>query len=95
MSHRLVNAAKSVTALHVTSASDVIILFSQDAMVYGSGTEILVEVALPQDLIVDNDVENETANAIHAVMQGLLPEAYVQCKVYPFGTDRGYQATGI
>jgi hypothetical protein len=92
--NRLVNAAKSITALHITDASDLIILFSQDAMIYGTGTEVLVEVDLPQDLIVDNGVENETANAIHAVMQGFLPDAYVQCKVYPFNTDRGYHATG-
>lgn len=93
--NRLVNAAKSVKALQINSASDLIILFSQDAMVYGLGAEILVEVDLPQHLIVDNDVEQKTADAIHAVMRGLLPEAYVQCKVYPFGTERGYRSTGM
>jgi hypothetical protein len=93
--NRLVNAAKSVIGLQVNSASDLIILFSQDAMVYGLGAEILVEVNLPQHLIVDNDVETRTANAIHAVMQGLLPDAYVQCKVYPFDTERGYRASGM
>jgi hypothetical protein len=93
--NRLVNAAKSVPALRVNSASDLIVLFSQDAMVYGVGAEILIEVDLPQHLIIDDDVETTTANAIHAVMQGLLPEAYIQCKVYPFSTERGYRATGM
>jgi hypothetical protein len=92
---RLVNAARSVAALHVSGPDDLIILFSQDAMVYGLGTVILIEVDLPRDLITDSDVENETAEAIHAVVQGLLPNAYVQCKVYPYGTDRGYQVTGM
>jgi hypothetical protein len=93
--NRLVNAAKSIAALQVSSASDLIILFSQDAMVYGAGAEILVEVDLPQYLIGDNDVEQQTADAIHAVMRGLLPDAYVQCKVYPFDTERGYRTTGM
>jgi hypothetical protein len=93
--NRLVNAAKTVTALQVNDASDLIILFSQDAMVYGLGSEILVEVDLPKHLIVDADVETRTANTIHTVMQGMLPEAYVQCKVYSFDTERGYRATGM
>jgi len=92
--NRLVNAAKSIAALKVNSPSDLIILFSHDAMVYGVGAEILVEVELPENLIVDGDVENQTANAIYTVMQGLLPDAYIQCKVYPFSTERGYRATG-
>lgn len=92
--NRLVNAAKSVASLKIGGPSDLIILFSQDAMVYGLGAEILVEVDLPQHLIADDDVENQTAAAIHAVLQGLLPDAYIQCKVYPFRTDRGYRATG-
>lgn len=92
--NRLVNAVKSVPALQVNNADDLIILFSHDAMVYGVGAEILVEVDLPEHLVVDDDVESRTANAIHAVMQGLLPEAYIQCKVYLFSTDRGYRATG-
>jgi hypothetical protein len=91
----LVRAARSVPALQVNSGSDLIVLFSQDAMVYGLGAEIFIEVNVPRDLIVDNEVENETADAIHAVMQGLLPDAYVQCKVNPFSTDRGYHATGM
>jgi hypothetical protein len=90
----LVSAARSVPALQVNNASDLIVLFSQDAMVYGLGAEIFIEVHVPQDLIVDNDVETKTADAIHAVVQGLLPDAYVQCKVTPFSTDRGYRATG-
>jgi hypothetical protein len=93
--NRLVNAAKSVAALKISDASDLIILFSNDAMVYGVGAEILIEVELPKDLIVDDEVETRTANAIHAAMQGLLPDAYIQCKVYPFATERGYWATGM
>jgi hypothetical protein len=93
--NRLVSAAKSVPALGVNSASDLIVLFSQDAMVYGGGAEILIEVDLPQNLIADEDVETRTANSIHAVMQALLPDSYIQCKVYPFGTERGYRATGM
>jgi hypothetical protein len=91
--NRLVNAAKSVSALKIDSASDLIILFSQDAMVYGSGSEILVEVDLPMHLISEDDIEQRTADAIHGVLQGLLPEAYVQCKIYPFSTERGYRST--
>lgn len=90
----LVSAARSVPALQVNNASDLIVLFSQDAMVYGLGAEIFIEVHVPQDLIVDNEVENKTADAIHAVVQGLLPDAYVQCKVTSFSTGRGYCATG-
>ena len=91
---RLVRAAQSITGLHINSENDLIILFSQDAMVYGVGAVILIEVALPQELVIDNDVETRTANAMYAVMQGLLPDAYIQCNVYPFGTERGYRATG-
>lgn len=93
--NRLVNAVRSIAALRVKSAGDLIILFSQDAMVYGMGAEILVEVELPQHLILDEDVETRTATAIHGVMQGLLPDSYVQCKVYSFATNRGYWATGM
>lgn len=91
----LVNAAKSIPALQVNSGNDLIVLFSQDAMVYGLGLEIFIEVDVPQDLISGDEVENQTADAIHAVVQGFLPDAYVQCKVYPFSTDRGYHATGM
>jgi hypothetical protein len=92
---RLVKAAQSVTELHVNGADDLIILFSHDAMVYGVGAVILIEVALPQHLVIDNDVETKMANAMYAVMQGLLPDAYIQCGVYSFGTERGYRATGM
>jgi hypothetical protein len=92
--NRLVNAAKSIAALHVNSEDDIIILFSQDAMVYGLGTEIVIEVDLPQSLVVDT-AEQETADAMFAVMQGFLPKAYIQCKVYAFDTSRGYRATGV
>jgi hypothetical protein len=91
--NRLVNAARSVTALHIDKDDDLIILFSQDAMVYGLGAEILIEVNLPQHLVVDDTVEQATADAMFAVIQGLLPDAYVQCTVYPFDTSRGYRAT--
>lgn len=93
--NRLFNAAKSVPSLKVEAAKDLIILFSQDAMVYGAGSEILIEVDLPQHLITGDNVETQTANAIHAVVQGLLPDAYVQCKVRLFDTERGYRATGM
>ena len=63
-------------------------------MVYGLGDQILIEVNLPQTLIPGDNVETETVNAIHAVIQDLLPDAYVQCKLYPFDTGRGYRATG-
>ena len=92
---RLVNAAKSVAALQVSDPSDLIILFSQDAMVYGAGSEILVEVNLPRHLLIDDGVEQQTANAIYTVMQGMLPDAYIQCKVYQFSTDQGYRASGM
>jgi hypothetical protein len=93
--NRLVKAAQSVTALGVNSENDLIILFSQDAMVYGAGNVILIEVDLPRNLITDDNVETNTANAIHAVMQGQLPDAYIQCNVYQFDTERGYRATGM
>ena len=92
--NRLVNAAKSVAALHVNSEDDIIILFSQDAMVYGLGTEIIIEIDLPQGLVVDT-VEQETADAIFAVVQEFLPNAYIQCKVSAFDTSRGYRVTGM
>ncbi len=92
-SNRLVNAAKSVTALHVDDADDLIILFSEDAMVYGAGSKILIEVNLPQDLVTDNAAAQATADAVFAAMQGLLPDAYVQCSVSAFSVSHGYRAT--
>jgi len=92
--NRLLKAAQSVAGLHVNTESDLIVLFSQDAMVYGAGTVVLIEVGLPRDLTVNNDVATNTANAIYAVMQGLLQDAYIQCGVYLFDTGQGYRATG-
>lgn len=92
-SNRLVNAARSVSALHVDQEDDLIILFSQDAMVYGIGGQILIEVNLPEELLVDDAIAQQTADAMFAVMQGLLPDAYVQCTVNTFDISRGYRAT--
>jgi hypothetical protein len=91
-SNRLVNAARSVTALQVDDEDDVIILFSQDAMVNGLGGKILIEVNLPQDMLADDGVAQATADAMFAVMQGLLPDAYVQCTVDSYDIARGYRA---
>jgi hypothetical protein len=92
-SDRLVKAAKSITALNVDDEDDLIILFSEDAMVYGAGSKILIEVNLPEDLVTDNTIGQVTADAMFAVMQGLLPDAYVQCSVSAFSISQGYRAT--
>jgi hypothetical protein len=49
-------------------------------------------VNLPQDLVADGTVARVTADAMFAVMQGLLPDAYVQCSVSAFGISHGYRA---
>src|ERR1700722_5450679 len=92
-SNRLINAAKSVTALQIADADDLIILFSEDAMVYGGGSKILIEVNLPQDLVSDDTTAQATADAVFAAMQAMLPDAYVQCSVSTFSVSHGYRAT--
>ena len=90
---RLIEAAISIPALHVRNMDDVIVLFIKDMMTFCLGTEIHIEVDLPEDLEIDILVEQETAQVIGSVVQKHLPDAYVQCKVYPFHTKRGFWAS--
>ena len=87
--NKLVCAARSVPTMRVADENDLIVLFPKDAMLKGLGTEIVIEVDLP----TNTAHEDEVASAFCAVMQQLLPNAHVQCKVYPFDMRHGFAAS--
>ena len=93
--HCLVEAVKSIPVLQVRSEDDVIVLMNQDRMTYGLGTEILIEVDVSKYLVTIYETEDAIAKALVDVMQALLPDAHIQCKVHPFDTSRGFWATGM
>jgi hypothetical protein len=91
----LLRAACSVNSLRVRSENDFLVLFPKDAMAYGVGTEIVIEIDVPAHFMLDVDNEDEAVSAIFKVTQDLLPDAYIQCKLYKFGVEHGYWATGM
>jgi hypothetical protein len=91
----LLRAARSVASLRVASEKDLIVLFPKDAMAYDVSTEVVIEVDVPAHFILSEDQENEVVSAIFKVTQDLLPDVYIQCKLYKFGVEHGYYATGM
>ena len=89
----LLDGARSVKSLQVETENDLIVLFPVDAMTKGLGTEIVIEVHVPKELLWTFEIEDDIARKFYAVMQGLLPDAHVQCNVYEFATSHGFRAT--
>lgn len=89
----LVRAAASVGSLHVRNEKDMIVLFPKDAMVYGAGTEIVMEVAVPGNLELTEGQKDEALSALRYVTQLRVRGAYVQCTLNEFSVGVGYDVT--
>lgn len=91
----LLRAARSVPSLRVQSEQDFIVLFPKDLMVYGVGTEIVINVDVPAHFMLGDGQADEAVSAIFQVTQDLLPDAYIQCRLHKFDVTCGYWATGM
>jgi len=90
----LLKGAQSLDPLGVRTENDFIVLFPKDGMRKGLGTEIVIEVDIPNihsnydcnRKMVNGEFfgTNKIANTFFEIMHGLLPAAYIQCKVYEY-----------
>lgn len=85
----LVQAAVSIPDFEVENENDLITLFPKDCMEKGLGTEILIEVDVPDGPHVTPVFEQLVAVSIGSAAQQYLPRAYIQCKVYKFNPHQG------
>jgi hypothetical protein len=87
----IVSAVESVTELGLKGERSMTVLFPIDAMKYGLGSEIIVEVT---GLFVKPErtdgARHRLAQAIGIVIKGQFPEAMVECFVYPFDPAQGF-----
>lgn len=87
----IVRVVKNFRELGVRGEKDMVVLFPTDAMKYGLGSEIIVEVT---GLLVKpertDEVRQRLAQAIGIVIKGLFPKAVVECFVYPFDPTQGF-----
>lgn len=87
----IVSAVESVTELGLKGECSMTVLFPFDAMKYGLGTEIVVEVT---GLFVKPErtdgVRQRLAQALGITIKGLFPKAMVECFVYPFDHAQGF-----
>jgi hypothetical protein len=87
----IVSAVESVPELGLKGEKSMTVLFPTDAMKYGLGTEIIVEVT---GLFVKpertDEVRQRLAEEIGTTVKGLFPKAMVECFVFPFDPTQGF-----
>jgi hypothetical protein len=87
----IVRAVKKFPELNVKGERDMVVLFPTDAMKYGLGSEIIVEVTgLFVKPELTDGVRQRLAQALGITIKGLFPKAMVECFVYPFDPAQGF-----
>jgi len=87
----IVRAVKNFRELGVKDERDMVVLFPTDAMKYGLGSEIIVEVTglFVRPELTDG-VRQRLAQALGIVIKKFLPKAMVECFVFPFDPIQGF-----
>jgi phenylpyruvate tautomerase PptA (4-oxalocrotonate tautomerase family) len=92
----LVSAVVSVTELGLKDENEMTMLFPPDAMKYGLGSEIIVEVSsLFEGPKRTDEVRQKLAENIGRVIQNFFPDALVECFIYPFKPSQGFWSSKI
>ena len=90
----IVSAVVSVSELGLKNEMDMTVLFPTDAMKYGLGSEIIVEVTglfiLCSSKARTEEFRQRLAQAIGTTVKGMFPKAMVECFVYPFDPTQGF-----
>ena len=87
----IVRAVKNFRELGVKSERDMVVLFPTDAMKYGLGSEIIVEVTgLFVKPELTDGVRQRLAQALGIVVKEFLPKAMVEVFVFPFDPAQGF-----
>jgi len=83
----LVRAAKGIPEWDIKDENDILVVFPSDRMKKGLGTDVLVEVDLPDNRVPYPHAAQDIAIAMAHAVSGHLDvtrQLYVQCKVYTF-----------
>jgi hypothetical protein len=74
---------------NIESEDDFLTLFPTDLMQKGLGTEIHVEIDVPDQIRSYTEYDTRIAEKVGRAIREHLPAAYVQCKVYKYQPDEG------
>lgn len=83
----IVRAAGTVFTWGIKSEDDLIVLFPADRMQKGLGEVVPIMAFVPD---MPPPLELTISAALCAAVKAYLPKAFVQCKVFPFETSRGF-----
>ena len=86
--NKIVRAVVSIPELGVKDENDMENLFPSDAMEYGLGTEITIEITgLP---FCKHYVRNRLANKVGSVVKETFPKANVECEAFKHDPGSGF-----
>ena len=87
----IVKAVEGISELKLKGERSMTVLFPTDAMAYGLGTEIIIEVmGLFEKPERTDEVRNRLARSLGIAVRKLFPLARVQCFVYSFNPSQGF-----
>jgi len=80
----------SVKEFGVTDEKSMTTLFPKDMMVYGLGTEIVIEVLSRRSSRVQSITRARLAMVLVSAVCEFFPKAMVECLVLPFSEEDGF-----
>ena len=88
----IVVATVSVPDVGVKDEHSMVVLFPKDMMMYGLGTEIIIEIygCVFEDKQLDTPVRNMLAGLMVSTLKQFFPSAMVECFILPYRSALGF-----
>lgn len=87
----IVGVIKSISEFGIKDEKDMTVLFPKDMMLYGLGTEIIIEVTgLFEKPERTYNVRQRLAKDLGEAIYKFFPEALVECFISSFNPDQGF-----
>jgi len=87
----IIKAVENVPELNLRGEKSMTILFPTDAMKYGLGTEIIIEVtSLVEKPERTMEVRKHLATNLGNTIKGIFPKAMVECFIFSFNLEQGF-----